>query len=329
MNIRTVPVLIFLLFTSLLAQGKNILGLVVSEVNLEVDSDFERTVEISLEELIAVSLAGNTRFLQGVKIELHISNTLKKYFDSFGLSVFKKVTPEPKPGGKFFSGVQAFSHFLPFLNRIYVTIPTSASEQKSDALPVGSFLLNEPIKPEEFPILIGIIPLMKGIPNSLLDKKFFFTIKPILNSKGLLELSLQYPSGLEDESIELFIDEKQIEDLSDASEYDSGLHHLEVKSLLFKEVNATFTVEPGKTSRVEIILEEITTELSIEAPEGSEVYLDGKKMENSAAVKYQLNEGSHIVRIKIGDYSVSKRFTVKKGKSYYLSCIFDIIITED
>jgi hypothetical protein len=88
-------------------------------------------------------------------------------------------------------------------------------------------------------------------------------------------------------------------------------------------------VESGKTSLVDIELEEMISQLSIDAPLGTELYLDGEKISDTASFPIPISEGTHLVRAKIADHSVSKKFNVQKGKHYHLSIIFDIIINGD
>ena len=326
--------LIFLFFFSILLAShpvypENIRGLVVDEVILTPAAGSEATSALRLEEMVSVSVAENQRYLKAVHLEILLSNTLKKYFDSFGLVIYKNVSPVPRRGGLAFQGERIFFHYLPYLNRVYVTIPTTPPDDAETAPPVGSFRLEEPVLPEEFPLLIAVIPLMKGIPNSIQDKQFYITLRPVLVKKGLLQLTLQYPPGSEYEALEITIDGQPLEAPDGSLELESGIHSLNIRSLAFKEVNATIAIESGKTSKVDIILEELAIGLTLEAPQEAEVYLDGEKVNNHSQTVYPLDPGSHLVRIKIGDYSISKKFTAKSGKNYHISCVFDIFINED
>jgi hypothetical protein len=331
MNKSRFPVL--LLSSILLAahglSAENIRGLVVDEVTVGAETGFEATSALRLEEMVSVSLAENSRYLKAVHMEILLSNTLKKYFDSFGLVIYKNVSPLPQRGGRAFQGERIFFHYLPYLNRIYVTVPTLPVSGQEPAPAVGSFRLAEPVLPEEFPLLVSVIPLMKGIPNSIQDKQFFLTMRPVLVRKGLVQLALQYPPGSAGEALEVTIDGQPVEGFDEPLELESGIHSLVIRSEAFKEVNATFAIESGQTSKVDIILEEMAITLTLEAPQEAEVYLDGEKVDNHSQTAYPLDPGSHLVRIKIGEYSISKKFTAKPGKNYHISCVFDIIINED
>ncbi|UCF97236.1 MAG: hypothetical protein JSV89_18995 [Spirochaetaceae bacterium] len=303
-------------------------GLVVEEVQIPSDAAFEHTVALSLEEAAVISLEGETPFLEGIRIELLLSNELKKHFDTYALAIYKNLSPRPTEQVRFYTGDRAFFQYLPYLNRIYILVPLS-SPQIEEALPVGTYRLEHPVQRNDFPLLLTMIPLAKGIPATIADKKFYFSIKPLLARKGFVTLTLHFPDGLEGETVSLFVDGAQITAPAERLELSSGIHQLRVVSSSFKEINTSFTVESGKTSLVDIDLEVTISQLSIDAPLGAELYLDGEKISETVSFPIPISEGDHLVRAKIADHSVSKKFNVQKGKHYHLSIIFDIIINED
>jgi len=306
--------------------GEQIRGLVVQEVCVPSDAAFERTVEISLEEAAVLSLEEETPFLEGIRVELHLSNELKKYFDSYALAIYKNLSPRPRTAVRFYSGERAFFQYLPYLNRIYILIPLEKLRTE-EPLPVATYRLENPVRRSDFPLLITMVPLAKGIPTAITDKKFYFSIKPLLAKKGFVTLVLHFPPGLEGEEVDLLVDDEKIAFPVQRQELSSGIHQLQVVSSSFKEVHTSFAVESGKTTVVDLYLEETISQLTIEAPLGAELYLDGEKLSNPFPIA--ISEGTHLVRAKIADHSVSKKFSVQKGKHYHLSIIFDIIINED
>ena len=275
------------------------------------DAAFERTVEISLEEAAVLSLEEETPFLEGIRVELHLSNELKKYFDSYALAIYKNLSPRPRTAVRFYSGERAFFQYLPYLNRIYILIPLEKLRTE-EPLPVATYRLENPVRRSDFPLLITMVPLAKGIPTAIADKKFYFSIKPLLAKKGFVTLVLHFPPGLEGEEVDLLVDDEKIAFPVQRQELSSGIHQLQVVSSSFKEVHTSFAVESGKTTVVDLYLE---------------LYLDGEKLSDSFPIA--ISEGTHLVRAKIADHSVSKKFSVQKGKHYHLSIIFDIIINED
>jgi len=303
-------------------------GLVVEEVRIPSDPAFERTVALSLEEAAVLALEEDTPFVEGIRVELVLSNELKKHFDSFALGIYKNLSPRPEQAVRFYSGERAFFQYLPYLNRIYVQIPIERAPG-GETPPVGTYRLQSPLERTDFPLLLTMVPLAKGIPATIADKKFYFSIKPLLEKKGFANLVLHFPEDLEGEPIELFVDGNQIDSPGKSLELPSGIHQLRILSSSFKEINTSFTVESGKTNQVDIDLEETITQLTIDAPSGTELFLDGEKLADGVTFPIQISEGNHLVRAKIADHSISKKFAVQKGKHYHLSIIFDIIINED
>jgi len=322
-----------LLLSALAVPAQEVRGRVVEEVRLRSDPAFEKTAGITLEEMAALSLEEDTRFLRGILLELHLSNLLKQHFDSFALAVYARLTPDPKKGVANYRGKRVFFQPLPYLNRVQLVMPlASTAGEEAEALPTGTFRLEPSLAREDFPILVAILPLMKGIPDTVADSRFFLTTRPLLAKRGLFTLSLAYPPGGGEGDVKVYLNDREltpaeVQTLRTGQELPSGLYRLRIASSLFKEVNAGFTVESGKRSVADIKLESIATLLSIDAPQNAEVYLDGEKLSDLSALP--IEEGAHLVRVKIADFSANKKFTAQRGRHYHLSCIFDIIVDED
>ena len=311
------------------AQTEDFRGLVAAELNLRAEAGCEQSAAIALSEMAVVRLQGDTRFLRGLRLELVLSNLLKQHFDSFALAIYRRPQPDPRPDVHAYQGERIFFQYLPYQNRVQILLPLDGMEGVAEPLPAGSFRVETPLFRQDFPLLAAIRPLMKGIPDAVAESRFLLTVRPILEKKGWFELALRFPPGMEGEPVSLFLDEQELDGIQGRHEAPTGLHRLRVASSVFKELNLAFTVESGKTSLVEVPLELNSSLLVIEAPRSAEIYLDGQKLAAFEGVRLPISEGDHQVRIKIADYSLSKKFTVSKGRHYHISCVFDILVTED
>ena len=334
MSWRTVAAAVGLGFLGTLAFAQNLRGLVVEELRVPGDAAYERTVGIALEEMAALSLEGDPRFLRGIRLELRLSNLLKQHFDSFALAVYRRLDPAPRKGVTAYRGERIFFQYLPYLNRIQVQLPLAAEQDGEAAAEAGDgiYRLQTPLSREDFPILVAILPLMKGIPDTVAEARFYLTVKPVLAHRGTIQLSLRSAPGTPTESITAWLDERELspaelQALKAGQELAAGLHRLRLASPGLQEVNTSFTVEPGKSALLDIELRSLATLLSIEAPQSAEVYLDGEKLSSLTALP--IAEGTHQVRVKIAEYNVTKKFSAQSGRHYHLSCVFDIIINED
>jgi len=329
MRLKAILAVLSIWLLCLPASAENLRGLMVAEVRMRADPAYEQTVGLALSEMAAVNLEGDTRFLRGVRLELVLSNLLKQHFDSFALAIYRRISPQPRSGLLAYQGERIFFQYLPYQNRVYVLLPVGGMEGVDESLPAGSYRVETLLEPEDFPLLVAIKPLMKGIPDAVAESKFQLTVRPILEKRGQFELVLRYPAGMEGEPVTVFLDEQELTPYSGRREAPTGLHRLRVTSTAFKEVSSSFTVESGKSSVVEVELELLASFLTIDAPQSAEVYLDGVKLPAFAGIHLPIEEGSHQVFIKVADFSVSKKFTVAKGRHYHISCLFDILLTED
>jgi len=334
MSWRAVAVTVGLGLLGALAFGQNLRGLVVEELRVPGDAAYEKTVGIALEEMAGLWLEGEARFLRGIRLELRLSNLLKQHFDSFALAVYRRLSPEPRKGVTAYRGERIFFQYLPYLNRIQVQIPLATEEDGEASAEAGEgvYRLPAPLTREDFPILVAILPLIKGIPDTVAEAKFYLTVRPVIARRGTIQLSLRAPAGVPAEPITGYLDERELspaelQALKSGQELPAGLHRLRLVSPALQEVNASFTVEPGKSSSLDIELQSLTTLLSIEAPQNAEVFLDGEKL--SSLTGLPIAEGTHQVRVKIAEYNVTRKFSAQQGRHYHLSCIFDIIINED
>jgi len=326
---RNLVGLLLLLGIAWPACAEQIRGIIVTEVTIPSDAAYENTVALTIEEMAVVALARDTPFLTDIRVELHLSNALKKHFDTFALGVYKNISPAPRRDRRFFEGQRAFFQYLPYLNRIYVLIPLEGSEAPQEPLPVGTYRLAEPVRANEFPLLVTLVPLGKGVPSSISAEKFYLTLRPVLQKKGYLELELRFPAGHESQPARLLVDERDLPYPTPPLELPAGIHQLRVLSAGYKEVSTSFAVESGKTVRLEIPLEQLLSTLRIDAPQGAQIFLDGKRIAEPPSGEYPIEPGTHLVRVKVGDYSHSKKFTVEPGRHYHLGVVFDIIVNEE
>jgi hypothetical protein len=326
---KVISVVLSLLLLGMSVHSEHIRGLVTQEIQLNVHQEQELSLEMTANELIVIALGGSTRFIRGIQIDVVLSDVLKRYSDSFGLSIYYDIEPRPHRGMRAFTGRKAFFSVLPFTNKSYAKIPLTEGQQ-TGAMPPGMLGITEVIKPSGFPLILTIQPIMKGVPDSVMNRKIFFTIRLDIEKRGLLDVNLIKPPGFEKEEAAILLDEEQVKTKDFPLELPSGLHKIAVVSDVFKPTTMNFALTPGQETILEIVLEPSISTLTIESIEGATVYLDGEKLSlsDSRGGRIQLTEGSHTIRFKLGEYSISKTFTVIRGKNYNVSLVFDIEMNE-
>jgi len=318
-----VPVILFLI--PLAALAENVRGPVVDNVILDSTSD-SHVATVGLEDLIGVSLGDGNRFIKGVELDITVPPAARRYRNLLGLYIYKRVTPSPSSSADLYSGSRAGFIVLPAVSKIYVNIPVKVNAVQPSA---ETITLDNPIPAGQFPLIVTVLPVAKGLPSSVSDSKFTIKVSPILEDKGLLKLNVTEDGKTPEFPYALSIDDRPT--AVDPLEYelDSGIHHLSVTSRHYKEVNKTFGIDKGRTTTVDISLERLVPKVLFEAPDNAEIFLDGQKLQTVPKKPMTVTEGQHTVIIREGDYSLTKKFSVERGKSYKVSLFLDILVQEN
>jgi hypothetical protein len=298
-------------------------------VTLEARPDLQPTLNLRADELAAVALQQGSRFYRAVVAEVVISEALRRYADSFAVALYSDLKPPPAArSDKVFEGRRVLFQVLPLATRVFVRIPIQPGPP---ALAQGPepVVTAQTVSLERFPVVLVIQPIMKGIPDSVLDRPFFVTLRAEILSRGLVNLRIARPTGFEKERYRLLLDGQALEEPSGPLEVDAGVHQLEVLSEGFQKETASFAVSAGQTAQVEVALLPIASWLTIDTVAGAVVYLDGERIDVVPGQKRQLTEGTHTVRFKIGETNVSKSIEVRKGRQYHLSLALDVVIKEE
>jgi hypothetical protein len=162
-----------------------------------------------------------------------------------------------------------------------------------------------------------------------LDALIYVTVKPHLENRGFLELLIRYPPG-QNAPYSLFIDEKPA--APGRIGLESGSHHLSVVSDFFRNEMRTFTIEKGKTNRLEVELRDISPTLIVVAPDNVEVFLDNQALTpgkpGTGNVPLIVVPGDHTLRVNINGYDLLRTFHAENGRSYNITIRLDLDIQE-
>ena len=169
---------------------------------------------------------------------------------------------------------------------------------------------------------------MKGIPSYISNSTFSIKAYPLVEDKGILSLEVIFPDENQD-PVFIYLDEKKLPWPIKNYPIRTGLHHLSIESEYFKKEYLTFGIEKGKLTECKIELVRLVPKLTIEAPENTIIFLDGEKIDILPGEVINISEGEHIVLFKLGDYKLSRNFSVSRGKTFKISLLLDILIQDN
>jgi len=314
-KIFSVLLLILILTTS---YADNIRGSVKNIITIKSDVQITK---FNLYDLTGIILEDNP-FLEGLELTLTIPGDLDKYRDSFMINVYSKVDSVPDKSLKEYKGFELLSTVIPVSTNMFITIPIVKILER-DLIP-GSILTGI-VSQHDFPLLLSVNPVMKGIPDSVLKSIFKLKIKPIISNKGILNLNI-FSTPI-DSPYTIFIDDKKT---SKEPSYilEEGIHQLRIVSEGFKEISRSFVINQNDTTKLKLELKPLLPVVIFEAPTAAKIILDGKKINIVDGVGIQLTPGEHVVRMELGEYFISKKFTVLKEKNYKISLSLDILVQD-
>lgn len=316
---KNLYILLFLFSFLIPVFSDNIRGEINEVLNVSTDK-IESNFKIF--DLTGVTISQNP-FIEGLELTLTIPDDLLKFRDSFMLNIYYKLNSKPDTNVKSYTGNLLLSEVLPVSKKMFISIPIT-NKSNNDIIP-GS-IITKLLNYSDLPLLLSINPVMKGIPSTVLSSMFKIEVIPVLSNKGILELNINGADS--NTSYKILIDGKEIL-LNTKFTLEEGIHQINIESDKFKEISSSFVISRGTVTKLNLTLEQIISTVEFEAPEGSVIILDGKKIVTFQGTSLKLDPGEHVVRMELDDYDLSKKFNVDLGKKYKISLFLDILIQEN
>jgi hypothetical protein len=306
------------------AAADSVRGAVVDAITIQARTDFEATVEVTVGDLVVIALGERHAYLDAIRIELVVGNTLKEYADSFGFTIYSDVQESIATGVQTLTASRQLTQVLPFRNRAHFSIPLS--DAGLGLASTTSEVVAPTLSAERFPLLLAVQQLNKGVPDAVFANSFFVRVTPDVASRGSVLFDLVAEGGAPIGAATLLLDDAAIEESASAVDLASGMHEVVVRSEGFSELVTTFTVEPGRHSDVRLELRQPRQRVTFQMPSSTEVVLDGELLQGLTASGVELNAGPHNLILRLGDYSVTREFTVEPGETYSVSLTLDVDI---
>lgn len=294
--------------------------------SLQIDEQYNPvTASIGLRELIGINFASE-EYLKGIVIEITTPDTVLQFRESFMLSVFDTIAPALSPDTGRYSGTKVYSKAFPKFRRTYIDVPlgSSVSWERSS---LNSIIIDPAPEADSFPLIITIDPVMKGIPSHISSSIFELTLTPVLIEKGALTLNFSPAEALD--AVEVRIDNRRAPLTNGKLYLTPGIHTLDIVSDEFLPHSQSFGIEQARTTNLDIELRPATSSIRFDAPEEAIVFFDGREIDPDTQGSFETDPGEHVVLVRIGDYSVSKKIDLKGGKNYKVSLFFDILINDN
>jgi hypothetical protein len=309
--------------------AETVRGPVVDIVTIGPDDNKSGQIELALDEILGVTLSADTRFLEGVEIAVDVPASIRSYPGSVAVLGLASVTPKPTRGVMGFRGAQVLFEPLLQAQHLYYQIPLVPDASLRDT--AATTVVDRVVPADSFPLLLTFSEISKGGTIDRDSTRFHVEVRAITADHGAVAFQFVtedgerlYHGDEELAAVRLRIDGESVPAGREIV-LPTGLHELHLQSDVFLEASRTFGVERGRVSEIVVTLERPKATVRLDAPRGAAVFVDGSRISDGVV---ELSEGEHVALVRIGDYSVSRRFTVTRKKRYIISVSLDIIVNE-
>lgn len=282
-------------------------------------------------DAVALTYPKESPFIQGFEIEVKSpAAAMSLPSGALAWELWQRVEPEPDRNRWTYTGERLLTQPLPARAGFVIQVPTRADH----GLKTGPYATVYPLVVEarEFPVLFKLTANVKGISPELEAAQFQVSVKPLLTDEGGVRIVLRWPEGAERQAVNLGIDDRKVDqryiDGKDFLVVKPGTHFLRLSSELYRDESRSFTVERGKIVEVVIELQDTTPLLTIEAPDSAIVSLDGARIDHLQRPSFTVEPGEHTVSCRIGDYTVQRKFSAFRGKTYRILLSVDLLVQE-
>lgn len=333
---RTITgILLLLLLTGVVQSGiaQNLRGPVVGELAVEPAGD-PATIVLTIENIATVRLDGDPRLVDALELELVIPSILADFAGAIMLYVFSETARRSIDVAQNvyeFTGSVVFAEPILRAGKAFFYIPVreDAGTDASAAIKVAP----APLVPEDLPLAVSLVPVMKGLTEEVAVAEFMLTARPVTRKIGLVRLEFQYegdslydPGSLRSPEFSLYLDDEPTP-VSSELLVAPGLHSLRLESVKYEDKDITIGVDAGSTTNLVLPLVLSLATVNYTTPRGSGVFVDGEAVGEETGV-FTLPPGEHTMVVVVEDYAVTRRFSVEERKTYTISLTMDIEVEE-
>jgi hypothetical protein len=307
-------------------QAEELRAIIAGNAALAPESPEGTRLAMGVNEAVTVSIPKDSPFIQGFEIELKLPAAAISAPGGFVFELWYRIDPAPERNRYGYRGERILTRPLPARAGVVIQIPV----RKDHYLKQGPYAILIPavVEPKDFPFLFRLVPIAKGYSAEVEASQLQVRIKPLLTDEGALGLRLRYPEDMgEPAPVLVTVDDHKV-DPGSLIFLKAGNHRLLVSSERYRDENRSFAIEQGRVLELPVELQDTSPVVVLEAPDSASITLDGQKLDHVASPQMKVEAGDHTVTCKIGDYTITRKFTASRDRTYRLVLMIDLQIQE-
>jgi hypothetical protein len=323
---RSLSAALLILFFCGAVVAESFRTIIAGRMDVSADNPNGSVLPLSYIDSALVTLGGDHRFLRGVELELRVPQAYLKYRGSLAIAFYVRLGGEAAVGVADLSADRVGFELMP--NKLQTVYRIPLREGHGFKVSPYVSIPTKIIPPDSFPLLFRVMPVIKGLPEELEMLRFQLSAKPIITDEGALKITLKYPEKLKDKPLTIRLDDAVLDLPPRELLLKEGEHHIAIVSDDYRNESRRVMIEKGKVLDLVVELQDPTPLVSIDAPANAVVYFDDTVVTDPRA-GFLAEPGEHKIRFSVGDYSVVKPVTLRKGRVYRIALSIDVTVTEE
>jgi len=327
-----VLLLLFFLIVLQLSYSDNIIGQLKGITIIDSESDKINEMVLSSEDFFAILLDKEEFEPVKIQLEIKLSETLKEYPNTFALFFYNNITPSPKEDISSYNGDLVKYIVLPKKSKHFIEIYLKNPPTRNEIIPGTDYITQKDFKKSFFPILVAMLPVMKGIPDKLLDETIKIKISPFFSENGNLTINIfEKNNSSADNNLnkitdyKLYIDNNLYED-SDNLVLATGIRKVRIEKEGYITFEESIVIKSNEKNSLTANLTSELPYVAIQAPPEADIFIDNVHYKQREFTN--LKAGEYTFVFKLGEYSISRKIKLEKSKKYLIDLLLDIDITD-
>ena len=295
----------------------------LSESNGETDSSLSETIFAGINDCICINLPSDLTFIQGIELNIKIPQAITRCPNTIIYSLYDNISPVPSAKTIDYTGQELYTGVYPGLLSLTIQIPLVKGNTIKKTPYADKTLIPEHSR--NFVFLRNQLA-MKGIPEEVYSAQFEISAKPILINKGRLIIKT---NSAQLKNMAITVDDKIVElDKNNSCLLKPGLHNITITADSVRNENRSCMIEAAKNTVLEVNLKSTTPVLSINIPQGTQVFVNNQMTEIKNK-SLSLPPGEYTLKFILGGYEVVKQLTVQEGRTYSINVTLNANILEN
>lgn len=295
----------------------------LSESNGETDSSLSETIFAGINDCICINLPSDLTFIQGIELNIKIPQAITRCPNTIIYSLYDNISPVPSAKTIDYTGQELYTGVYPGLLSLTIQIPLVKGNTIKKTPYADKTLIPEHSR--NFVFLRNQLA-MKGIPEEVYSAQFEISAKPILINKGRLIIKT---NSAQLKNMAITVDDKIVElDKNNSCLLKPGLHNITITADSVRNENRSCMIEAAKNTVLEVNLKSTTPVLSINIPQGTQVFVNNQMTEIKNK-SLSLPPGEYTLKFILGGYEVVKQLTVQEGRTYSINVTLNADILEN